>query len=150
MLQPGKLALVARRALDGLGEEARLIVLLDADDDCPAELAPTLLARELNWVRPVPAAVVVAKSEYESWFVACADSLFRQGKLCAVSDSSVPTNSELIRGAKEWIASRMPGRNYRPTRDQASFSAALDIELARSRSDSFDKLYREVKRLLTS
>jgi len=150
MKKPGELRQASRSALELAGEDARLIVLLDADDDCPAELGPELLNREFDWVRPASAAVVIAKSEYESWFVACADSLSRKGKMRTVPGDSVPVNPESIRDAKKWIGNCMHGGNYSPTRDQASLSAALDIELARSRSDSFDKLCREVQRLLTS
>lgn len=148
--KPGELERAARIELSGLDEEARLIVLLDADDDCPAELGPELLDRELSWVLPVQAAVVIAEREYESWFLASAESL--SGKRTLLADLKPPSNPETApRDAKRWISKRMaPGRTYKPTRDQAPFSAALNIDLVRSRSDSFDKLYREVQRLLTS
>ena len=148
--KPGELERAARIELSGLGEEARLIVLLDADDDCPAELAPKLLNRELGWVLPVQAAIVIAKREYESWFLAAAESL--SGRRTLSADLEPPDNpEEAPRDAKKWLSNRMaPHRIYKPTQDQASLSAALDIELARSRSDSFDKLCREVQRLLTS
>jgi len=148
--KPGELERAARIKLSGLGEEARLIVLLDADNDCPAELAPKLLNRELGWVLPVQAAIVVAEREYESWFLSSAESL--SGKRTLSADLKPPNNPEAApRDAKKWLSNRMaPRRTYKPTRDQAPFSAALDIELTRSRSASFDKLCREVQRLLTS
>lgn len=146
----GELEKAARIALSGLGEEARLIVLIDADDDCPAELSPELLNRELSWVSPVQAAVVIAKLEYESWFLASAESL--SGKRTLSADLKSPNNPEAApRDAKGWLSKRMaPHKIYKSTHDQAPLSAALDIELVRSRSASFDKLCREVQRLLTS
>jgi len=150
MVKPGELERASRSALRLAGEGARLIVLLDADDDCPAELAPKLLNRELGWVLPVQAAIVIAKREYESWFLAAAESL--SGRRTLSADLEPPDNpEEAPRDAKKWLSNRMaPHRIYKPTQDQASLSAALDIELARSRSASFDKLCREVQRLLTS
>jgi len=50
-----------------------VLVLLDADDDCPADLAPALLEK----IRQpgFEASVVVAKREFEAWFLAAARSL---------------------------------------------------------------------------
>jgi hypothetical protein len=53
-----------------------------------------------------------------------------------------------IRDAKGWIRDRMPqGRKYRETLDQPALAAVFDLNAARS-SDSFDKYYREVVRLI--
>ena len=41
------------------------------------------------------------------------------------------------------------GHRYTETLDQPALAAAFDLDLAR-RADSFDKLYREVARLLLS
>jgi hypothetical protein len=42
----------------------------------------------------------------------------------------------------------MPGAtSYKPTRHQAALAAVFDMEAAR-RAQSFDKLYREMERLL--
>jgi hypothetical protein len=37
--------------------------------------------------------------------------------------------------------------SYSPTVDQAALASAMDLELARTRSKSFDKLYRDLSRL---
>lgn len=42
-----------------------------------------------------------------------------------------------------------PERDYRETVDQAAFASQMDLQLARRRSPSFDKFYREVTRLLS-
>jgi hypothetical protein len=49
------------------GPGAPILVVADADDDCPATLGPTLLGRARRTDRAV--AVVLAKRELESWFI---------------------------------------------------------------------------------
>ena len=57
------------------GSHGGILVLLDADDDCPAELASRLLRRARQSRPDRPIRVVLAKAEYESWFLAAAASL---------------------------------------------------------------------------
>ncbi len=56
-----------------------VLVLLDADEECPMVLGQDLLQRALTVVpRSYPVGVVVAKREYEAWFLAAfASSRFR-------------------------------------------------------------------------
>lgn len=89
--------------------------------------------------------MVVAKCEYESWFIAAVDSL--QGTRGISADAEVPEDPDSIRGAKEWLRDRMSGP-YSPTADQATFTARFDMALARRRSPSFDKMWRAVSALL--
>jgi len=55
---------------------------------------------------------------------------------------------EAIRGAKEWLRDRHSCARYSETVDQPALTAIFDIQLARKRSPSFDKFYREVERCL--
>ena len=56
---------------------------------------------------------------------------------------------ESIRDAKGWLTQRMaPGRSYREVRDQAAFTARMDLQQARLRAPSFDKMWRAVENLL--
>jgi len=147
VVRPGELErvveLAARRA-----PGAALLVLLDADDDCPAVLGPKLLARACAARGDRPIAVVLACREFESWFLAAAASLCGVRGLRAQVEA--PAQFEQIRGAKEWLTRHMePGRAYSETADQAALAARLDLDAAR-RSPSFDKLWREVERLLGS
>ena len=80
-----------------------------------------------------------------SWLNAVADSL--RGTRSVSTDTNVPLEPESIRGAKEWLRNRMSGP-YRPTADQAAFTARFDMRLARRRSPSFDKMWRAVSTLL--
>ena len=56
-------ALAAARAGDG----GRLMILLDANGDCPAEFAPIILQRACATCPNLRVEVVLAKCEYESW-----------------------------------------------------------------------------------
>ncbi len=90
--------------------------------------------------------VVLAKREFEAWFLAAADSL--RGKRGLATNLTAPDDPEAIRGAKEWLTARMaPGRRYVETLDQSALAATFDLELAR-RAPSFDKLYRQVAALI--
>ena len=90
---------------------------------------------------------VLAKTEYEAWFLAAAGSLAGQRGLDEILEP--PDNPEAIRGAKGWLNARMPrGRGYRETIDQTAFTATFDMAAARQSSPSFDKLWRDVESLL--
>ena len=120
-------------------------VLLDAEKDCPADLGRTLLDRIKR--SDVATSVVVAKREYEAWFLAGARSL---RKLRNKLDTAVaPPNPESIGDAKGYLQRHVlvPGAVYRETVDQPALTAALDLEAARA-APSFDKLCRDLHRLL--
>ncbi len=144
--QTGKLEHAVGIAIRSINKQGAILIIFDSDDDCPAELAPTLLHRLSPVFHNIPIAVVFAKHEFESWFLAAAESL--RGKRGLERDISPPDNPEIIRGAKEWLRSRMQrGKTYSETRDQPAFAAQFDLQQAR-KADSFDKCYRDIVRLL--
>lgn len=57
------------------GGDGWILILFDADDDCPAELGPMTLERARICVPHRPVSVVLANREYEAWFIAAAPSL---------------------------------------------------------------------------
>lgn len=125
--------MAAAKAAQGGG---MVVILLDCEDDCPATLGPQLLARAMT-VRPdVPYAVVLAHREYETWFLAAAESLRGCGGLPV--DLAPPADPERIRGAKEWLGDRMP-HPYDPIIHQAAFTAKFDLGQAMNIS-SFARL----------
>ncbi len=129
-----------------LGGRGAIFVLLDSDDDCPAELGPALLCRALEARSDLPITVVLAQCEFEAWFLAAAESLRNYKGL--KNDLESPNNPEEIRGAKEWLSQRMKGnRRYSPTADQPGLTKCFDLDQARH-ADSFDKCYREIVYLL--
>ncbi len=134
----------AVRSLSGPGG---LLVLLDSDRDCPAQLGPQLMERAGRARSDLPAAVVLARSEYECWFLAAAESL--AGKRGLPNDLKAPPQPEEIQGAKEWLSRRWPPtRKYAETTDQPALTSALDLHQAATNSTSFRRCCREIERLL--
>lgn len=134
--------LAGRRA----GRDGAVVIVLDSDDECPATLGPELLIRVKRTRSDLPVSVVLAKREFEAWFLAAAESL--RGRRGLASNLESPSEPESIRGAKEWLTARMPtGRRYVETLDQPALAAVFDLERAR-RARSFDKFFRDVLNLL--
>lgn len=124
-----------------------VVVLVDSEDDCPAQLGPQLLQRARQARSDVPVAVVLAKHEFEAWFLGAAESL--RGKRGLVNDLAPPANPEAIRDAKGWLSDRMAsGGKYRETLDQPALTADFDFSKCRTAARSFDKCQREVTKLL--
>jgi len=84
----------------------RVLVVLDADGDCPAQLGPRMQTWAQDARPDVPCAVIVAKQEYEAWLIAGASGLGGQRGLPAVFQG--PPDPEDILGAKEWVSRHMP------------------------------------------
>jgi uncharacterized protein DUF4276 len=134
--------LLARRA----GTEAKLLTLLDCEDRCPAELGPELLARARRARSDRELLVVLARREFETWFLAAAESL--RGRRGLLPDLSPPPDPESIRDAKGWLSARMiKGRGYSAPVDQPALAKLFDLTAAR-RIASFDRLYRKMAALL--
>lgn len=124
-----------------------ILVLLDRDDGCPALDGPALLKRAATARPDLPVSVVLAKREFEAWFLAAAESL--RGQRGLPDDLTGPPDPEAIRGAKEWLEDKMRhGRGYAESSDQPALTAIFDLNAAR-RADSFDKCHREIVRLLS-
>ncbi len=119
-----------------------VLILLDCEDACPATLGPDLLTRARAVRGDVPYLVVLAHREYETWFLAAASSL--AGRVGLPADVLPPPEPESIRGAKEWLGTRM-GRTYDPVLHQAAFTSAFSLTAAR-RIPSFARF---IDRLLT-
>ena len=136
------IALAARRA----GEDGCILLLLDSNGDCPAKLGPRLLARAAAARSDRHIRAVLAKMEFEAWFLAAAPSL--RGRRGIDENTVRPADPEAVRDAKGWLSARMPpGQPYRETLHQAAFAAVFDLDAARSAS-SFDKLWRDVESLV--
>jgi len=142
-LAMGKLA-----ALSVSDEPGMILVLVDADEDLPCQLAPSLLEFSSKVDARADIACVIANVEYETWFVAAAESL--EEYLDLPSGEVVPENPEGLRLGKAWIAQRFRGIRYSETQDQPRMTARMSLALCRRRSPSFDKLCREFERRLRS
>jgi hypothetical protein len=129
------------------GPDGRILILLDADGDCPCDLAETLLARATKARSDRHIEVVLAKQEYEAWFLAAFESVAEHTGV--TGPVSRPDDPEAARGAKEQLSALLGGPgSYQPVRDQPGLTAVFDIDEARRHSPSFDKMCRAVKALL--
>lgn len=147
LLKSGELERAVELAARKIGGAGAILILLDSDEHCPAELGPDLLKRASAARSDVSIAVVLAKQEFEAWFLAAAESL--RGRRGLRDDLEPPADPEGIRGAKEWLTAHMAGgQHYVETLDQPALAAVFDLEAARS-ADSFDKCWRELDRLIT-
>ncbi len=123
-----------------------ILILIDADDDCPAQVGPKLLHRATAARSDVPMGVVLAKREFEAWFLAAIPSLC--GRRGLLPELALVAHPEMVRNAKGILTQCMEGtRAYSPVVDQPALAALFDLNLARRHSDSFDKFWREVERL---
>jgi len=147
LVQPGELENALERLARRLTPPRALLVLIDADDDCPKELAPLLAARAAKARSDIACGIVLAKFEFEAWFLAAIESL---GGKRGVKKGVLPVpDPETIRDAKGCLSRHMEGnRSYSATVDQAALTEAFDMKLAHQRSGSFDKCWREIERLL--
>ena len=146
LTRQGGLERHVKAALNKAKGEARVLVLIDAEDDCAARLGPEL-QRRLESV--ASGSAVLAVRQYENWLVADASALSGHHRFQA--SMTAPGNPEAIRNPKQWLGDRRTdGRSYSPTAHQARLTELVDIDVIRQRCDSFDKFCREVKRLATS
>lgn len=146
LLQTGELERAVELAARKIGGAGAIFILLDSDEHCPAELGPALLRRASAVRSDVSISIVLAKQEFEAWFLAAAESL--RGRRGLRDDLEPPADPEGIRGAKEWLTGHMVGnQHYVETLDQPALAAVFDLEAAR-RAASFDKCWRELERLI--
>lgn len=135
VVRPGEIENAVTQACRSRAHAAAVLLLLDADDDCPAELGARL-AERCRQATPLPTLVVVANRELEGWFLGAKESL--RGVRGIRSDAVAPVSPESIRGAKERLSKNMDGgRRYLEVDDQPALVERLDLELAQARCPSF-------------
>jgi Domain of unknown function (DUF4276) len=152
LVRPGELeratTLAASRVVESKIAGGGVLVLVDADTDCAAQLGPELLARARSVAGATPVEVVLAVKEFEAWFLAALTSL--RGQRGIRADAEAPSNPESVRGAKEALRRQMaPGSAYSPPTDQPALAALMDLDAARA-APSFDKLWRAVASILST
>ena len=150
LVRSGELEREVQLAALEAGPSGAVLILLDCDllQDCPAQLGPEYLRRAQGARPDVPMCMVLARREFEAWFLAAAESL--RGQRGLADNLEPPDEPELLKGPKEWLSERMGHhRGYSPTLDQAALAQMFDMNLARQRSRSFAKFYSDVEKLLT-
>lgn len=128
-------------AANKCGDEGWVLILLDADDDCPRIRGAEVLARAQAVLPHRRVSVVLANREFEAWFVGAAQSLKGQRGL-AVGSADLDGDPEKPRDAKGWLGLRMAS-GYGETTDQPAFAAIMDLQQAHDRCRSFRKLCSE-------
>ncbi len=123
-----------------------ILILLDAEDDCPKALAPRLLevARKAVPAR-VPVSCVLAKKMLENWIVAGASTLAGVNGL----PDTLPARDQFEeRSGAAWreaqLRSQDKARKYSKTVDAEVFVRAMALQECRNNAPSFDKLFREL------
>jgi hypothetical protein len=104
-----------------------VLVLCDSDDDCAATWGPSAAA-----ILADSGGAVMAVREYEAWLL-----------YGYITDRKI--NIDAIRDAKGRMRDVLPG--YKPTTHQLEATRALNLDLVRARSDSFDKLVRSLAKI---
>jgi hypothetical protein len=125
-----------------------LFLLLDAESDCPAKLAPTLLKAAIGIRSDTPIACVLAKRMIENWIVAGASTL---GGVNGLPSSLPPRNCfEDLQGAR-WLETQLRSqdrsRKYKKSKDAKVFVRQMDLAECRGNSPSFAKFCRELEAL---
>jgi len=124
-----------------------ILILLDADDDCPIDLAQDFYMRVQQMNIHVPIALVCAKCEYEAWFLANIDALIQNGLL--KSDVTYHTSKiEEKRDVKGWLSSNMPSGKYKEVTDQLKMTRYIEFERTSDLSRSFRRLTHAVHELI--
>ncbi len=123
-----------------------VLLLIDAEEDCPATLGPRLLARARAARRDADIACVLARRQLENWFKTAAASL---AGLCGLPDDlTVPANPEDGSG-DAWLTHQMQRKNrrrkYTKPADAVELAQRMDLQQCRDNSPSFDKLCRELE-----
>lgn len=145
--RPGELERVVALGARQLPGQGAVLVLVDADTDCPVQLASDWRLRAQAISAPAVVKVVLATGDFEAWFLAAVESL--RGKRGIQAAATSPAKPEAIRGAKEHLQRLMdPGHYYTETLDQPALAAQFDLEAARRRCRSFRKLWEDVASLI--
>jgi hypothetical protein len=123
------------------GDEGWILIVFDADDDCPVSKHKEVLDQARGIAPHRRIAVVMANREYEAWLMASARSLHGQrGFQWQEEPTSIPFDTK--RDAKGWIRERMGGASYGIS-DQVAFTKHIDLAMAFENSRSFRKLCSE-------
>ncbi len=121
-------------------ESGAVLILLDADDACPAHLGPRIQQSSEN-IRPdVHIGAVIAKREFEAWFLA--DPTLWASR---PGDSHPISDPEAITDPKSRLRRELG--TYRETIDQPRLAATFDLAAAEAKCDSFRKFRAEVTKL---
>lgn len=131
-----------------------ILFLADADADCPPTLAGSLAARIRAITPVVPVGFVLAKAEFESWFIADVARLAGttvKGRVLLPVGTKPPADAEELANPKAWLIQRTStGTTYKETSDQPALSAAIDLVHVAATSRSFRRLINALNALCSA
>ena len=126
------------------GSHDAVLIVLDADRDCPVDLARGLAQRVRALQPTVPAAVVAANAAFEAWFLADLGSIVGQrvkGRVLVPTAEDRPDHPDCIRNPKVTLAGMIPRQTrYKETGDQPALAPLIDLDVVGERSRSFRRL----------
>lgn len=143
MRKPEELSKAVRVQSARVRHRGGVLVLRDGDDadiTCPVALAESL--EPASDLVTVPVEIVIARHEYEAWFLAATESLRHHPSIH--DDAQAPDDPEGKRDAKTQLRSLMT-ESYKETLHQAKYSAAMDLHLAAERSRSFRRMVNAIR-----
>ena len=129
----------------GMKNPDAIFIIFDSDDDCPVSIAQEVRAAAQAEVVDTPIFVVAAQREYEAWLLAGSAELEIVDK---VAYGKLPSSLESVRNPKLLLKKVLASGTYSETVDQSRLTGRFDLELARSLSTSFDKLVRDLGKIL--
>jgi len=135
---------VVKIGLNDREDICAIMVILDADDDCPHELSPALLNR-LKKVTDLPVSVIIAKNELECWFLGAKESL--RGIRGIKTDAISPQNPEDINGKGGIKRNLIIGGYYNEVDDQPAFADRFDINQAALKCPSLNRFINKLHSL---
>lgn len=115
---------------------ASLLILRDADDGCPRQLAPAVATQLRELPAPFPVAYVLFKPEYEVLFLPCLARMAGReldGRPGLVAGATwTGGHWEAKRGLKEWLSENFArGKIYKPTMDQRALTQLVHLDTLR-------------------
>ena len=131
-----------------------VLILVDADKQCPVGLARSLSERVRTIGVQIPITTVIAKCEYEAWFLASLETIAGQefgGRPGLPAGLTYSGEAENIVGVESWITQNLPqGRIYKETLDQLAMTRLIDTEKARQQSRSFRRLCHALEEVVAA
>lgn len=163
MTKPGGIERFVLRAQKEPGCSA-VVIMIDGDaaeklpqgqrlpDDCPPAFA-CWLSRRIQAIAPdIPVVIVIARREYEAWFLASMETIAgrRNHGMPGLRDTvHCDGNPENYPDPKAWINDRLSrGYRYSETRDQENLTKLIDLEITRRRSRSFRRLIHALEEIV--
>ncbi|MHA1652978.1 MAG: DUF4276 family protein [Candidatus Thorarchaeota archaeon] len=138
-------------------EAQGILIVYDADDECPKDEAISLANKISTWSVGAPVAIAIAQREFEAWLIASIDSIAGKhlegcnGIRRGVSFGGTP---DTIADPKEWLSQHLqqrpgrPFRKYKETKHAREMSKHVDVTLATKRSRSFRRLVHAVEQVV--